>query len=134
MPYHEIVSDVPLVLPTPGQYGLVDAIFAARQGVLSAPVRFNHHWVVFLVKQKMPSMPQTLASARAEVIARLRAIRRYEMATQFDVQYRRFWSARTPCRADYVAPGCRQSKSALGAYEDPFPAEARRMLSPAPRP
>jgi hypothetical protein len=108
---------------------VVDAIFAARPGVISRPVLLNRSWAVFIVRKVIIGKPVRFATARAEVLGRLNERRQQAIATRFDSQFRLRWRARTRCRTDYVGPGCPQSARPLGAYEDPFSTRAHLLLS-----
>jgi parvulin-like peptidyl-prolyl cis-trans isomerase-like protein len=108
---------------------VVDAIFAARPGIISPPVLLNRSWAVFVVRKVIIGKPVPFAKARAEVLGRLNERRQQAIATWFDSQFRSRWKARTRCRTDYVGPGCPQFARPLGAYEDPFSTRAHLLLS-----
>jgi hypothetical protein len=122
--YHEVVSHTPGYMGTPEKARLVNAIFAARIGVASRPMKlFNvwaHSWVVFVVRKDIPARLQPLAKVRSEVVERLRTRRQRELATAFDREYRDRWPAATSCSSGNVVPGCKQSHIPTTPYQDPF--------------
>lgn len=119
---HKKVAHTPGVLEGPVTKKRVDyAIFAARPGVVSRPMRLGEGWAVFVVRRVIPPRPQPLARARGAVIASLKEQRRREIASAFGNEYVRRWMAGTSCHGGYVAAGCAQYKGPLGTYEAPFP-------------
>jgi foldase protein PrsA len=96
------------------------AIFAARPGVVSRPMRFFNGWAVFVVRRVIPPRPRPLAEVRAQVIAAYKEQRMREVFGAFAREYARRWVAKTSCRSGYVVPGCAQYGGALGSYENPF--------------
>jgi len=106
--------------PNPEQAAVLRAVFAARQGVVSAPIKFQKKWTVFVVRRIIRPRPLPFATARAKVTAALIANRRREIATAYLNAYRSRWSARTSCRSGYVVQGCRQYASPLRPEPDPF--------------
>jgi hypothetical protein len=91
---------------------LIRAIFAARRGVLSVPMRLSRDWTVFVVRKIMPALIKPLAAVRREVVSRLTGIRRRRLAIVRDAEYDARWSARTSCRAGYAVQGCAQYRGA----------------------
>lgn len=121
----EHVTRTPNFMFTRDKTRVVNAIFAARPGVLSRPLQLNKSWAVFVVRKAIPARPvKSLAEARAEILARLQASREGAIVREFDRVYTHRWRAATSCLPGYVAPGCRQSARTLQAYEDPFSAGA----------
>jgi foldase protein PrsA len=82
--------------------GLGAAIFTAKRGLLTGPVRDGETWAVFVVDGIEPSYQPTLDQARGQ-IAELLASERTERALRaHSVKYR----SRTTCAPDYQAPSC----------------------------
>lgn len=124
----ESVARTPGYLLTPEKVKAVNAIFAARPGVVSRPIRLNA-WTVFVVRKVIPPKPEPLGRVHDEAARRLNVTRQHELATRFDREYLARWHAQTSCRSGYVAPGCPQFKGLLGSYEDPFSRRAHPLLS-----
>jgi hypothetical protein len=110
------------VAPTgpPTKDPLLRAIFAARAGVVSAPVRSNGKWAVFIVRKIEPPTLKPLSEVRPEILERLVAQRRAAMTTRFDREYVQRWSARTECTQGYVIPGCAHYAGGAETAADPF--------------
>jgi PPIC-type PPIASE domain len=125
----ERVTHAPWFMRSPEKVQVVDAIFAARPGVVSRPVLLNRSWAVYVVRKVIPGKTLPFAKARAEVVARLSERRQQALASRFDRYYKGHWEARTSCLPGYVGAGCPQSTRPLGAYEDPFSVKAHALLS-----
>lgn len=118
---HKHIRDTPGVLTGPVAKKNVDrAIFSARPGAVSRPMRLNGGWAVFVVRKLLPPEPMSLASVRGTVLKRLRASRVQSTKAQFGEEFVQRWRSRTICRPGYVAPGCSERSGDLGSYEDPF--------------
>jgi hypothetical protein len=124
----ESVSRTPGYMSTPEKSKAVKAIFAARPGIASRPVRLNE-WTVFVVRKVVPPAPKPLASVRAEVARSFDVQRQHEIAARFDREYLARGHAVTSCHSGWVAAGCPQDKGALASYEDPFSRRAHPLLS-----
>jgi hypothetical protein len=127
--WHERVTQTSQFESTREKTAVVNAIFAARRGVISQPVRLNDSWAVFVVRRVLPPVPRPLVKVRAEVLAFLRATRQRQLKARFDHQYTTYWRSKTTCRPEYLAPGCPQFHGQLGPYEDPFSSRAHPLLS-----
>jgi hypothetical protein len=99
-----------------------DAIFTARPGVMSPPMRFFDGWTVFVVRRIIAPRSRPLADVRQDVFMRLKERRKRTVTEQFDNEYRNRWMARTQCRRGFTAPGCAEYAGRLETYEDPFSA------------
>ncbi len=120
----EAVSRAPNGGPSPGDIKNVsDAIFAARQGVVSAPTRLNRDWTVFIVRKITPARLKPLATVRREVVRRLIALRHRQITTSFEKEYKARWTARTNCSPGYVVQKCAQYTGPQAPEESPFPSE-----------
>jgi foldase protein PrsA len=129
MAFHEQVTHTAGFMASPEKAAVVNAIFAARPGVVSQPMLINHNWTVFVVRRIIPPRYEPLARVRDAAASQFDIMRQHEVARRFDREYRQRWGARTRCRAGYVAPGCPQFAGQLGAYEEPFSLRAHPLLS-----
>jgi hypothetical protein len=119
--YHKRIVLSSGVLNGPASKKAVDyAIFAARPGVVSRPMRLSNGWAVFVVRKIVPARGQSFAKAHDAVAASLEEERKREVEDAFKREFRSGWTARTSCAVGYVAPGCVQYHGRLGAHEDPF--------------
>ncbi len=96
------------------------AIFAAKPGIVSAPMQLGRGWTVFVVRKTVPGRQESLAEAHERVVASLSKSRLEAVGDAYAREYPRRWIARTVCSAGYVAPGCAQYRGSLGPYENPF--------------
>lgn len=119
--YHKQVVLTPGILNGPETKKRVDyAIFAARPGVASPPMRLGEGWAVFIVRKVLSARAEPLAKVHGEVVASLLTERKREVIRTAELEYKRHWISRTSCRPGYVAPGCAQYHGAPGEYADPF--------------
>lgn len=119
--YHKTIVLSTGVLNGPATKKAVDyAIFAARPGVVSRPMRLGEGWTVFIVRKVDPARPTPFAQAHRAVAATVNQQRKRNVASAFEKEYISRWTARTSCHSGYLAPGCAQYHGALGVYEDPF--------------
>jgi len=118
-----------LFLRSPEKVRVVDAIFAARPGVVSRPVLINKSWAVFVVRKVILGKVVPFAKAREAVLVRLSESRQRAIASRFDREYRAYWHAHTRCLGGYVGPGCPQFARPLGPYEDPLSTKIQGILS-----
>jgi len=110
--------------PAPGDItNLSDAIFAARQGVVSPPTKLNRTWTVFIVRKIVPAKLKPLARVRRDAERRLIAQRHRQLFASFEREYKARWKARTICQRGYVVPKCAQYTGPQPAEESPFPSE-----------
>jgi PPIC-type PPIASE domain/SurA N-terminal domain len=128
-PYHEQVIRSPGFTRTPDKVKLVDAIFAASPGVISAPMGLNNNWTIFIVRKVLPATPLPLTKVRHEVTIVLRATRQRALKTRFNHEYTTLWQSKTKCFHGYVGPGCPAFKGRLEPYEDPFSLRAHPALA-----
>ncbi len=118
--YHEqVAKSSDHALRIPGKAALIAAIFAARRGVVSAPMPLNHAWTVFIVRRIAPPTLEPLAAARGEIVARLAALRLRRLTATLEREFTARWTAKTSCRRGSVVPGCAQY---AGRHESGEPA------------
>jgi hypothetical protein len=128
--YRKIIRKSPGVFTGTATKKNVDyAIFAARPGVISQPMRLEAGWALFVVRRIFPARLEPLATIRSIVVAKWEERHAEEVARVFDHQYTTYWRSKTTCRAEYLAPGCPQFHGQLGPYEDPFSSRVDPVLS-----
>lgn len=119
--YHKKIVLSSGVLNGPPSKKAVDyAIFAARPGVVSRPMRLGDGWTVFIVRKITPARPQPLSRVHDAVATSLKTQRKRDLESTFEREYKHRWISRTSCRSGYVAPGCAQYHGRPSAYENPF--------------
>jgi len=104
----------------PEKVAVFRAIFSARLGVLSSPMRLRGSWIVFVVRRKIPARLRPLAEVRGEIVKRLITLRRSQITAQVNREYKALWSARTSCRAGYIVQGCAQYSGSIAPEENQF--------------
>ncbi len=86
---------------------LGDAVFKARVGRLSGPVKAEHGYYVFQVTRVLRARHQTLDEARPTIERLLISERRRKRLDEFTEELRDKWRSRTECRAGYVTSDCK---------------------------
>jgi foldase protein PrsA len=90
---------------------LDEAIFAAKAGQLSGPVKTPFGYYVFKVSKVLPSTQQTLAQSEATIATQLGTQGSQKALTKYVEEFRKRWLGRTECRSGYVVPDCKESKT-----------------------
>jgi foldase protein PrsA len=103
-------GEVPGVVKGEEQKALSEAAFAAKQGVLSGPVKTPFGYYIFEVKATHPATQQGLAQVKAAVKQQLSSQQQQTALTKFVKEFKDRWKARTECRTGYVVQDCQQYK------------------------
>ena len=82
------------------------ALFAARTGVLSGPVKTVIGYYVFEVLHARSVPAKTLAQVRPEITSRIVEPREAEALKRFAAGFERRWRQRTECRSGWVVAEC----------------------------
>jgi foldase protein PrsA len=90
---------------------LDEAVFAAKTGVLSGPVKTPFGYYVFRVTKVLPSTQQSLSQSEASVAQEISAQSSQHSLSKFVEEFRKKWMGRTECRSGYVAPDCKEYKT-----------------------
>ena len=85
-----------------------DAIFSAKENVLSGPVRTPFGYYVFEVKKTTPAAKAALAKVSAEIKRQLKAQRQQAAMTAFLKAFQTRWKNQTDCPNGYVVEDCKQ--------------------------
>jgi foldase protein PrsA len=94
-------------------YAALDrAVFSAREGELSAPVRTPFGFYVFTVTAIRAPEGQTLAQTRVAIRKTLEAERDRTAVDAFVADLKGRWKARTDCREGYATVECRNGPKA----------------------
>ncbi len=92
------------------------AVFAAKQGALSGPVKTAFGYYVFTVDSTTPSSVPTLSKATATIRALISQQQATAAVAALRTGFPKRWTARTSCRAGYVvSPGCPNAPTASTA-------------------
>jgi hypothetical protein len=98
-----------------GEPNLMEAIYAAKPGVLSEPVNTWYGWFVFRVTRIRFEHETPLADVQASIRRQLQDPPQERALAAFIKQWRSTWRARTVCSPGDVVAECRQSKGSLAA-------------------
>jgi foldase protein PrsA len=85
---------------------LDDAVFSAKVGVLTGPVKTTFGYYVFRVEKVIPASQQSQAQATPEIRALLSQMSQQGALTTFISHYQAKWKSRTNCRSGYVVQTC----------------------------
>jgi hypothetical protein len=99
---------------------VLKAVFAAHPGVPSQPMKLNEVWMVFIVRQVIPSHIEPQETAQKTAFRRLLAERRQAITASYLATYRSRWVAQTSCSPGYVVQSCAQYRGTLQPEVDPF--------------
>ena len=83
-----------------------DAIFAARKGEISGPVKTQFGWYVFRVDKVRKPSQQTLEQARTTIEQVLASQSQQQALDAFVKDFRKKWREKTECREEYVTSDC----------------------------
>lgn len=97
------------------EQSLNHAIFTARPGVLSGPVKTVIGYFVFRLNKVHPAYQESLASVAGLLKASLPNVLAQQALVAYIKSWRAKWTARTSCSQAYVIAKCRQFKPVPGA-------------------
>jgi foldase protein PrsA len=104
-----------------------DAIFKAKKGVISGPVKTQFGWYVFRVDKITKASQQSLKEA-SPTIKQVLAAQSQDKATEdFFKSLQREWREKTECRDEFATPNCKN-----GPDPTPTPTPATGQPAPAP--
>jgi foldase protein PrsA len=86
-----------------------DAIFAAKQGVLTGPVKTQFGYYVFEVQKIVAAKQQSLQEATPAIKQQLDSQNKQKADDEFNVALRKKWKERTNCADDYVMTQCKNA-------------------------
>ena len=87
---------------------LDEAVFSAKKGKLSGPVKTQFGFYVFKVTKITPASQQTLAQARETIRQTLQSQNQQKALEAFSKDYSERWKQKTDCREGYVIQQCKQ--------------------------
>jgi foldase protein PrsA len=98
---------------------LDEAVFSAKVGTLTGPVKTPFGYYVFKVTKTLPSNQQSLAQSEATIASLLSSQGSQKALTKFVEDFRKKWMGRTECRAGYTGPDCAGYKAKTGPTSGP---------------
>ncbi len=86
-----------------------DAIFSAKKGVLTGPVKTQFGYYVFQVQKIVAAKQQTLKDATTAIKQQLDAQNKQKADDEFNTALRKKWKERTNCADAYVMTQCKNA-------------------------
>lgn len=90
---------------------LSEAVFAAKVGALSGPVKTPFGYYIFQVTKVNPASQQSLAQAESAISQAISSQSEQKALSTFVSEFRKKWTERTECRAGFVVPDCKEYKA-----------------------
>ena len=87
------------------------AIFSAPLNKLSGPVKTPFGYYIYEVKSSTPGTQQTLKQSEASIKQQLTATTQQAALAKFVKEFKKTWTAKTDCRAEFVVMDCKQYKA-----------------------
>jgi len=87
------------------------AVFSAKKGVLTGPVKTPFGYYIFEVQKITPGSQQTLKQAEASIKSQLTATQQQSALSKFVKEFKKKWTAKTDCRPGYVVADCKSYKA-----------------------
>jgi len=85
------------------------ALFAAKKGELSGPIKVQFGYYVFQVQKVTPAKQQTLKQATPAIRQELTSSNQKKADDDFNAALRKKWKAKTNCREGYVMEQCKNA-------------------------
>jgi foldase protein PrsA len=104
-------GELPGVVKGEEQKALSEAVFAAKKGVLSGPVKTPFGYYIFEVKATHAPTQQSLAQVKTTIKQQLASQGQQGALTKFVKEFQKKWKGKTECRAGYVVQDCKESKT-----------------------
>ena len=99
------------------------AIFAAKKGKLTGPVKTQFGWYVFEVSKVTPTKQQTLEESKASIKQILASQNQQAALKKFGDDYRNRYKKTTDCRKGYVVDDCKNAPKKKAATTTTAPAD-----------
>jgi foldase protein PrsA len=100
---------LPAVAKGQQEKALDTAIFKAKKGALTGPVKTQFGYYVFEVTKVTPASQQTLAQAKATIKQTLASQNQQKALDKFIKSFRKRWKAKTDCREGYRTQDCKNA-------------------------
>jgi foldase protein PrsA len=101
------------------------AVFKAKEGDLSGPIKTQFGWYVFDVTGITAAKQQSLEQSKAQIKQLLSSQGQQSALKKFGDDYRKRWKALTDCRKDFKTEDCKGEKNA------PAPPAQQQQAPPA---
>lgn len=111
---------------------LDDAVFAAKKGVLTGPVKTNFGYYVFKVQKITAATQQTVKEATPTIKQLLASQNQQTALDKFVKDFRKKWKGKTECRNGFKTADCKGQKDAAATPAATTPAGAATTQTAAP--
>jgi foldase protein PrsA len=102
---------LPGVVKGQEEKSLDTAVFSAKKGVLTGPVKTPFGYYIFEVQTITAGSQQTLKQAESSIKSQLTATRQQSALSKFVKEFKKKWQAKTDCRAGYMVADCKGYKA-----------------------
>jgi foldase protein PrsA len=102
-----------------------DAIFKAKKGKISGPVKTQFGWYVFRVDKVTKASQQSLGEAKTTIKQVLASQNQQKALDEFVKDFREKWKEKTECREEFVTQDCKNAPK-------PTPTPTPGAVQPAP--
>jgi foldase protein PrsA len=90
---------------------LDEAVFTAKKGVLSGPIKTPFGYYIFEVLSATAGSQQSLAQAKSSIKQQLTATQQQTALSKFVKEFKKKWTGKTECRTGYVVQDCKSYKA-----------------------
>src|SRR5215210_1289172 len=105
-------GQLPSVAKGQQEKALDTAIFKAKKGQLTGPIKTQFGYYVFEVGKITPASQQTLAQAKTTIKQTLASQNQQKALDKFVKSFRKRWKAKTDCREGYRTQDCKNAPKA----------------------
>jgi foldase protein PrsA len=105
------------------------AVFSAKKGEVSGPVKTQFGWYVFEVEKVQKASQQTLEQAKETIRQTLQSQNQQKALDKFVTDFQKKWKEKTECQEGYVTQQC---KNAPKPTPTPSAAAPTAPVQPAP--
>ncbi len=102
---------LPGVVKGQEEKSLDTAVFSAKKGVLTGPVKTPFGYYIFEVQTITAGSQQTLKQAESSIKSQLTATKQQSALSKFVKEFKKKWQAKTDCRAGYMVADCKGYKA-----------------------
>ncbi len=106
------------------------AVFKAKKGQLSGPVKTQFGFYLFEVTKVTPASQQTLEQAKETIRQTLQSQNQQKALEKFSKDYSERWKEKTDCREGYVIQQCKQGPKATPTPSVQPPGQAPQQAPP----
>src|SRR5829696_3654900 len=116
---------LPAVAKGQQEKALDNAIFKAKKGELTGPVKTQFGYYVFDVSKVTPASQQTLDQAKATIKQTLASQNQQKALDKFVKDFRKRWKEKTDCREGYRTQDCKNAPKATATPTPTAPGGAQ---------